>query len=131
VRRLVLTAFAMMVLLPSIAFGGRSEYLCRLDGKVRSSCCCPSAAHPQEPRGPTSVRGACCCTILETAPTRAQPTTEGQAAGSRSHLAALITGVSSHAAPVLAVSAVVPLRRSLAPPAQPQNLFVRHCAWLL
>jgi hypothetical protein len=131
VRRLVLTAFALMVLLPSIAFGGRSEYLCRLDGKARSSCCCPAAAQQHEPAGPTAIRGASCCTIFDTGPARAQPATENLTAGSRSHIPALVASVSGQAAPVLAALAVVPLRRSLAPPAQAQSLFVRHCALLL
>jgi len=131
VRRIVLITFALMVLLPSIAFGGRSEYLCRLDGKVRSSCCCAPAAQQHEPPGPTSIRGACCCTIVEAAPASAQAAAESRTAGSRSHLPVLVANVPSTPAALVTVSAVAPLRRSLAPPPCPQSLFVRHCALLL
>jgi hypothetical protein len=131
VRRVVLIAFALMVLLPSIAFGGRWEYLCRLDGRVRSSCCCAPAAQKHEPPGTTSIRDACCCTIVEPAPLRAQAVTENQTAGSRSHLPVLVADVPSTPAALMIVPVVAPLRRSLAPPPRPQSLFVRHCALLL
>jgi hypothetical protein len=131
VRRLVPIAFALMVLLPSIAFGGRSEYLCRLDGKVRSSCCCPAAAQKHAPAGPVAIRGECCCTIFETAPARAQPATENQTAGSRSHVPAVVASAPIYDAARLVVTTMSPLQRSLAPPAKCQSLFVRHCALLL
>jgi hypothetical protein len=131
VRRVFPIVFALMVLLPSIAFGGRSEYLCRLDGKVRSSCCCAPAAQKHVPSGPTSIRGACCCTIVEAAPARAQAAAENQAAGARSHIPVLVASVSSTPAALVTASAVAPLRRSLTPPPCPESLFVRHCALLL
>lgn len=131
-RRIFLIAFALMVLLPSLAFAGRSEYLCRFDGKVRSSCCCPPAGPKHEAPGPVSVRGACCCTIVETAPARVSDATETHASGTRSHQPALIASVSPHLAVLPIASAVVQLPRSLAPPPRSaQSLFVRHCAWLL
>jgi len=131
VRRILLTVVALMVLLPSVAFA-RSEYLCRFDGQVRLSCCCPAKAQQHEAPGPTSVREASCCAVFEVAPSRAQPATEDNRAGSRSHLPAFVACVSAYAAePTTIVSRVAPLPRAMAPPDHGRDLFVRHCALLL
>jgi hypothetical protein len=131
VRRILVTVFALMVLLPSIAFA-RSQYRCRFDGQVRSSCCCPATAQPHEAPGPAAMRAACCCTVLEVAPSRAQPATEDNRDGSRSHLPAFVAWVSAYAAaPMTIVSVAPPRPRSMAPPDRGQALFVRHCSFLL
>jgi hypothetical protein len=131
VRRILPTVFALMVLLPSVAFA-RSEYLCRLDGQVRSSCCCPTKVQKHEAPRPASVREACCCTIVEATPSRAQPATAGSANDLRSHLVVLVADVPVHAAlppPVIAGSATWP--HATAPPGHSRDLFARHCAFLL
>jgi len=131
VRRLLLTVFALMVLLPSVAFA-RSEYLCRFDGQVRLSCCCHAKAQQHEVPGPTSVRAACCCTVFERAASRAQPAIEDSTASSRSLLPALVACVLAYAAePTTIVTVVAPLPCAMAPPDRGQDLFVRHCALLL
>jgi hypothetical protein len=138
VRRLVLSVLALLVLLPSAAFA-RPAYLCRFDGQLRSSCCCPAGsapgsgpaqARPHRAPGPTSARDACCCTVLEQAPSPAQPAAEAGAAGWPTD------------PPVAVVSAVAPavrsripaavLRpRSTAPPGRGQDLLARQCVFLL
>jgi hypothetical protein len=59
----------LMVLVPSAAFA-RVAYLCKLDGTVRSACCCPSAKASAEP-STTAMREACCCDVSEMAPSTA------------------------------------------------------------
>jgi hypothetical protein len=131
VRRILVTVFALMVLLPSVAFA-RSEYLCRFDGQVRSSCCCPVAAKHGEAPGPATVRAACCCTVFEAAPSRAQPATEDPRHVAQSQLPAVVAWVSGHVGVAMTrVSVVAPLRRSMAPLDRGRDLFVRHCALLL
>jgi hypothetical protein len=131
VRRILLTVFALMVLLPSVAFA-RSEYLCRFDGQVRSSCCCPTRAQPHEAPRSTSLREACCCRVFEGAPSRAQPATEVNRGDSRSHLPAFVAAICAQVSVFsTSVSIVAPLPRSTAPPAFRKDLFVRHCALLL
>jgi hypothetical protein len=131
--------FALMVLLPSVAFA-RSEYLCRFDGQVRSSCCCPGEMRRHEAQPSTSVtsvtsiRDASCCTVtvFDGAPSRVQPATDDNQAGARSYLPVFVATVSAQASVVSpSVPAVAPLPRSTAPPDGGQDLFVRHCAFLL
>jgi hypothetical protein len=130
VRRIVLIVFALMVMLPSVAFA-RSEYLCRFDGQVRSSCCCPAKAQQADASQSASVREACCCTVFERAPSRARQATEGRA-GSRVPLPVFVASSFTHE-PVREASgaAVAPSPRSTAPPDRHRDLFVRHCAFLL
>jgi hypothetical protein len=131
VRRIVLTAFALMVLLPSAAFA-RSEYLCRFDGQIRSSCCCPAKAQKHEAPQPTSLRDVCCCTVIEVAASRAEPTTADRGGDVRSQLAAFIATIPVHLAPppsVHATAARAP--RAVVPFDHGPDLFVRHCAFLL
>jgi hypothetical protein len=129
VRRILVTAFALMVLLPSVAFA-RSEYLCRFDGQVRSSCCCPAPAQNREAPAPAAVREASCCTVFEIAPSHAQPATEDHRGGSP--LPALVARVSVHAAAAMTIAQLAaPRPRAMAPPDRGRDLFVRHCALLL
>lgn len=131
VRRILLTAFALMVFLPSAAFA-RSEYLCRLDGQVRSSCCCPASVQKHEAPRPTSVREACCCTVVEAAPSRGQPASPGSAHDLRSHLAATVASAPVHAAPPpLAIAGSATRLHATAPPGHVRDLFARHCVFLL
>jgi hypothetical protein len=127
VRRIAPIVFALMVLAPSVAFA-RSEYLCRFDGQVRLSCCCPATA----PADDASAREACCCTLSEGASFRAQPATEDHRPGSPLHQPALVAAVATNASALrVSVSATAPRPRSTAPPDCPRDLFVRHCALLL
>jgi hypothetical protein len=130
VRRILVTVFALMVLLPSLAFA-RSEYLCRFDDQLRSSCCCPARAGRHEAPAPAAVREACCCTIFEGAPSHAQPATEDHRDGSRTPLPVVIPAVAvSAAAAMTVVQVVAPQPRSMAPPDR-GHVFARHCARLL
>jgi len=51
-----------LVLLSHTATVGRTTYLCRIDGKMRSSCCCESREHARQA---TCVRpqGSFCCDV--------------------------------------------------------------------
>jgi hypothetical protein len=123
--------FALVVLLPSIAFA-RSEYLCRFDGQLRASCCCPAQAKQHDAPRPAAIQDVCCCTVIEGAPSRAQPATADGGGGSRSPLPVFIAPVAVADAVVAgAVSVIAPPSRSLAPPDCRRELFVRHCAFLL
>jgi len=129
VRRILLTVFALMVLLPSFAFA-RSEYLCRLDGQVRASCCCHPTVQKHDAPRPASVQSACCCTVFEARPPRLQPATTESATDLRSHVPAFVAPVRIAAPPTI-VSVLAPEPRSMAPPDRGQSLVVRHCAFLL
>jgi hypothetical protein len=131
VRRVLLVVFALTVLSPSVAFA-RSAYVCRFDGEQRSVCCCPAKAEVRDLAPPAAVRDACCCTVIESAPSRAQPATEDSRAGSRLDPPALVA-LPATQVPVIvpAASVVAPLPRSTAPPDLGRGLFVRHCALLL
>ncbi|HEX4420073.1 MAG TPA: hypothetical protein VH165_19295 [Kofleriaceae bacterium] len=129
-RRIVLIVFALMVMSPSAAFA-RSEYLCRFDHQVRASCCCPAKAQQADASQSASVREACCCTVFERAPSRAQQATEDRT-GSRVPLPVFVASSFTHE-PVREASgaSVAPSPRSTAPPDWHRELFVRHCAFLL
>ncbi len=128
VRRAVLTLLTLAVLLPSSAFA-RTSFLCSMDGRVRSSCCCPAKAKKHDTQPISTIRAECCCKITTVAATSPPP-------------AAHETNKAAHAAPTVAVVAAIssdPPRvdratfapRALAPPDPDRSLFVRHCALLL
>lgn len=63
---IVLVTLATQV---AVGIGGGAAYLCRMDGEVRSACCCPE--HPSDHAGATSVEEAACCdSIAAAAPER-------------------------------------------------------------
>jgi hypothetical protein len=122
--------FALMVLLPSVAFA-RSEYPCRFDGQLRSSCCCPAQAKQHDAPRPAAIQDVCCCTVIEGAPSRAQPATADSGAGSRALPVFIAPVVVDHTGVTGAVPVVASRSRSVAPPDCRRELFVRHCAFLL
>lgn len=128
VRRIVLTALALMVLLPSVAFA-RSEYVCRFDGQQRESCCCPEAQRHELPAA--SLKAACCCTVVKVAPARGNAATADGPRDLRSQLAAAVAVLPVPIAPLRSAEVLAPRPRAIAPPLGGLALFVRHCALLL
>jgi hypothetical protein len=129
VRRIVLSLLMMAVLLPSAAFA-RIAYLCSMDGKVRSSCCCPTKAKEREADPLTSIKAACCCAVSKVAPAKTAATNPPKAnADFETPVVAILT-VAPAALPRHRVATFAP--RSHAPPDSPdRSLFASQCALLL
>jgi len=129
VRRVVLSLLMLAVLLPSAAFA-RTEYLCRMDGRIRSSCCCAGKTKPRtdDSNRSTTIRGAACCDVSTVAPTRTVAIHQADSVWSPPELVA--TAIDP-AWPV-ASTALAPVElRALEPPPPKPDLFARHCALLL
>ncbi|HEY0250885.1 MAG TPA: hypothetical protein VGC41_05130 [Kofleriaceae bacterium] len=129
-RRVVLTVLLLMALAPS-AFA-RVAYLCGMDGKVRSSCCCPSKGKAKTPEGTpnATLKAACCCEVSVVTPARELAMDEQHKTSLQPPPLVLI----SIAGPSLAVIRM-PVRaviaRALEPPRLERPLFASHCALLL
>lgn len=67
-RRILLTVFALFILLPSVAMA--QSYLCRTDGQARAHCCCKPKAPPLDP----SIGRASCCDVTPAAAPSLAPT---------------------------------------------------------
>lgn len=121
----------LAVVLPSTAFA-RTEYLCSMDGKVRSSCCCPAKAEKtkRESAPVQTIRIACCCEVSTVELTKS-PSVDGPKA--HAHAAPKLIAVL--VAPQLAVvsESFIPkiAEQALGPPTSARSLFARHCALLL
>jgi hypothetical protein len=127
VRRVILTLLTLAVLLPSSAFA-RTNFLCSMDGQVRSSCCCPAKTKKHEAPPVSMIRAQCCCKITTVAATSQPPATHEAKAVPLPPVVAIITTVPSLASRVERAT-IAP--RALAPPDPDRSLFVRHCALLL
>jgi hypothetical protein len=132
VRKILPAIFALAVLLPAAAFA-RAEYLCRLDGRVRSSCCCPIKAQKAQQRevpGSASVRRASCCTVSQGALAGAQ-TAEASKPEPRPHASWSAVAPVPAFAPLRIAAAAAPRPPQTAPPDPARELFARNCALLL
>lgn len=67
-RRILLTVFALVILLPSVAMA--QSYLCRTDGQARAHCCCKPKAPPLD----ASISRAPCCDVTAAAAPTMAPT---------------------------------------------------------
>jgi hypothetical protein len=129
VRRIALTVLMLVVLLPSAAFASIS-YLCSMDGKVRSACCCPSKAKKRDAAPVTTIKSACCCEVTTAAPVKTTAIDSPKAdTPVQPNFVAVSTEVplslSQHPA-----AAFIP--RSQPPPnSRGRSLFASHCALLL
>jgi hypothetical protein len=124
----ILTLLALAVLLPSSAFA-RTSFLCRMDGQVRHSCCCPSKAKQHDAAPESTIRAQCCCSSTTVAPAASPPAAHETKAAPAPDVVAIIAPA-PYVAPRIERAAVRP--RALAPPdSDHRSLFARHCALLL
>lgn len=129
-RRAVLSFLMVAILLPSTVFA-RVAYLCSMDGKVRSTCCCPVKAKHRDVALPTSIKSAGCCALSNAEPAKTQAVTSPPS-----------TNVDVEA-PFVAVLTLAPATlprhrvamfapHAQAPPDHPdRSLFASQCALLL
>jgi len=129
VRRVVLPLLMLVAMLPSAAFA-RVAYLCSMDRKVRSACCCPKQPKQDRNAVPVSTLArAGCCELSAGTPVKTDAVDPPRTDVPQPELVAI-------AAPPPAAPAV---RRELsfaprahAPPDTPaHSLFASHCALLL
>ena len=129
VRRVFLPLLMLAVLLPSAAFA-RISYLCGTDGKVRSTCCCPSKAKERDPAPVTTIKGACCCEVSTIAPNTTAAIDPPKASSNAQLEPVVITTTTFVELPWQRVTILAP--RANAPPDNPgRSLFASHCALLL
>jgi hypothetical protein len=131
VRRLALSLLMLAVLLPSAAFA-RVAYLCSMDGKVRSACCCPAKTQtqPRDPAPLTSMKSACCCEVSTLAPTRTAAADPPRVSAQLQPELVAIEPAPISAPPPRHLASFAP--RSHAPPDPvDRSLFASHCALLL
>jgi hypothetical protein len=124
----ILIALAALMVLPGSAWG-RVHYLCHMNGRVQSSCCCEQKAVAAEPKCAASVRASDCCERLT--PSDGTKATSARAPTDSVQPAALVTVIPApvYLGPRLQAAAVA-VRRSRGPPRPKHPLFVVHCAYL-
>ena len=128
-RRVVLSLLLMAVLLPSQAFA-RIAYLCGMDGKVRTSCCCPAKAQKRDAIPQTSIKGASCCEVSASVPEKAAATNPPTASVEVDAPFVAVLTLAPAALPRHRAAMFAP--RAHAPPAPPdRSLFASQCALLL
>ncbi len=116
-------------MLPSAAFA-RVTYLCSMDGKVRSSCCCPTSVKQREAAPLTSMKGACCCEISTIAPSKTAAIDPPKANAELQPPTVAVVTLARAALPLHRVATFAP--RAHAPPDHPgRSLFVSLCTFLL
>ncbi len=125
-----LTALVItLVLLAHTAAVGGTAYLCRIDGQMRSSCCCESQRHDRQ-AACVRPQGSVCCDVRVI--TSSQPPAKLQEAP------ASIKNVSAAHPPVLLVADIFSSKRPInlafetsSPPARSRTIQVLVCSFLI
>ena len=126
--RLTVMVVALVLLSHTVAVGG-TAFLCRIDGRMHSSCCCESQRHDQQPPC-VRPQGSFCCDVRVS--TSSQPPAKLQEAA--------VSMKNSGAAdlPVLPVFDHFSLKRltnldsgTPSPPARNRTIQVLVCSFLI
>lgn len=130
-KRVVLIVLALFVLVPSMARAA-ALYECAVDGEVRTTCCCPSAARPTKAShredASQHLKAASCCKLTQV---RAGEPTPRSVPATFESAAPAIVPTTIVTAPIVAPVRLAVIDHSHAPRGPPEALFVRHCALLL
>ncbi len=126
--RLTTLVVTLALLSGTVAVGG-TAYLCRIDGRMHSSCCCESQRHDQQPPC-VRPQGSFCCDLRVS--TSSQPPAKLQEA------AASMKDASGADLPVLLVSDLFSSKRpnnlaleTPSPPARNRTIQVLGCSFLI
>jgi len=124
----VLALLVALLVLGGSAWGGE-HYLCRMSGRVQSSCCCGAARANVGKSAQPGVRSEDCCERV--APGERTVVTTARAGVQPSELAVLVGVVPEpQYLPPLPPAREVGVRPARGPPAPKQPLYAVHCAYL-
>lgn len=126
--RLTLLVVILLFLAQTAMFGSVS-YLCRMDSKVRSTCCCQNSGQGL-PSACSQVKKACCCEIRIEAKVLS-PATLSDSTGSLAFVPQLdLPGLVRSEEIRPARQAIVPFD-SLPPPGRDRQIHVLTCSFLI
>lgn len=119
---------ALVLSAPAAALGG-DLFVCAMDGRVATECCCPSEnLAGAEPAG-SAIQGLCCTrdSLMMTAP----PAVRLEAQPLPRVSLEVIAGAAGAPNSSFTAGLLMEPRESRAPPAPPLALYIRLCSFLI